>query len=60
MSKSTRLANRKAAIFSATLLGTLLILAVALTNTPVQQQAETQQLANVSGETVGGEADSLN
>lgn len=59
MSKSTRLANRKAAIFSATLLGTLLVLAVAFTNAPVQQ-VDAQQLANVSGDATSGEADVLN
>lgn len=43
MSKSMRQANRKAAIFSATLLGTTLILAVIFTSEPLQK-VEAQQL----------------
>jgi hypothetical protein len=44
MKKCTRQANRKAAIFSATLLGTALILAVSFTSDPVQP-VEAQQLS---------------
>lgn len=44
MSKSMRQANRKAAIFSATLLGTTLILAVFFTSDPLQK-VEAQQLS---------------